>query len=723
MLFQSTQILLFIAFCFVNTSANAVETIEENIDTDTLFSMSLGDLLNVDISLDSTFDIFDSLLNAKTVSVASGKSQEIARAPAVTSIITAQDIEAMGATTLNEALESVPGLHVAKNVKYQPVYVLRGIYNADNAETLVLINGEPFKNLQNANRGAAWRDMPVQNIARVEVIRGPGSALHGADAFAGTINIITKTAKDIAGTEVGARLGSFDTYEAWLLHGGRYQDFNIATSLIYKTTQGSDPFVAEDAQSLLDVGWGGNSSLAPGSGYLQENSINASLDVGYKNWHVRTGILHQDDVGNGLGVSSALDNWGKAERNRFNLDLSYHNPIFTPDWDVSTQINYVYDQTAARSMALPPGVATPVRAYPKGMRTELDSVEEHLHLGMSGFYVGFKQHVLHLGTGYRYQDLRHLEYRTNRSIFINGSFPSATGPLTNISDTIYSIYPEALRKNWYVFLEDTWHFSSNWDLSLGVRHDDYSDFGATTNPRASLVWQIQPALTAKLLYGTAFRAPSYTDLYLQNNGLLKGNIDLSPEQLSNWELAFDWRISKKLHANLNLFSYHIKDKLLPVSKLSSGRPLQIMENAGYQDGSGVEFELRWKLNQRASLLFNYAYVNTEVNHSDPGYYSKHQLYVRHDWLLTPGWYLDNRISWRSRQDYEGSYVGSSPSTSPQTQWDMTLRYKKHQQPWNISIGIRNLLNKDNMEPGRATLISEYPQAERNAFIEFRYFFE
>ncbi|WP_290659942.1 TonB-dependent receptor plug domain-containing protein [Aquabacterium sp.] len=142
------------------------------------------------------------------VSIATGSRVPVSRAPAVATVITSQDIASIGATDLDQVLETVPGLHVARETQgFAPVYVIRGINLGFNPQVLLLINGIPMTTLYTGNRGGAWGGMPVENIARVEVIRGPGSALYGADAFSGVINVITKTSGDINGTEVGLRGG------------------------------------------------------------------------------------------------------------------------------------------------------------------------------------------------------------------------------------------------------------------------------------------------------------------------------------------------------------------------------------------------------------------------------------------------------------------------------------------------------------------------------------
>src|SRR5690606_25054979 len=119
-----------------------------------------------------------------------------------------------------EVLETVPGLHVSRNAfGYSPVYTFRGIYAQYNPQVLMLMNGIPITNLFQGDRNLIWGGMPVKSIARIEIIRGPGSALYGADAFAGVINVITKSRADIPKGEAGVRIGSFNTRGVWLNEG------------------------------------------------------------------------------------------------------------------------------------------------------------------------------------------------------------------------------------------------------------------------------------------------------------------------------------------------------------------------------------------------------------------------------------------------------------------------------------------------------------------------
>ena len=106
------------------------------------------------------------------ISIATGRLTPINKAPAVATVITAKDIKAIGATDLDEVLETVPGLHVARNfIGYNPVYTFRGIYSDTNPQVLMLVNGIPITNLFLGDRNQIWGGMPVEDIARIEIIQ------------------------------------------------------------------------------------------------------------------------------------------------------------------------------------------------------------------------------------------------------------------------------------------------------------------------------------------------------------------------------------------------------------------------------------------------------------------------------------------------------------------------------------------------------------------------
>lgn len=77
--------------------------------------------------------------------------------------------------------------------------------------------------------------------------------------------------------------------------------------------------------------------------------------------------------------------------------------------------------------------------------------------------------------------------------------------------------PDKSRKNHFIYVQDEISLAQNWDPTLGLRYDNYSDFGTTVPLRAALVWKTKAKLTTKFLYGEVFRAPSFVELFAENN--------------------------------------------------------------------------------------------------------------------------------------------------------------------------------------------------------------
>lgn len=725
--YQSLPGLILLLACTFS-SVNASEKEANNYEY--LKSLNVEELMKVEVTLDKVFDVFNGLIKAEKVTVATGTEQSIARAPAITTVITAQDIEAMGARDLDEVLETVPGLHVAKNNQaYQPIYTVRGIYSSYNSEILMLINGIPITAIFEGDRGAAWGGMPINMIARIEVIRGPGSAVYGADAFAGVINIMTKTKEDLKGTEVGARIGSFKTYEGWALYGDTWNGVDITASLEYRTTDGQKGIISADAQTHFDKLFGTQASLAPGPVNVGVDSIDARVDVKKEYWQARAGYQGRRNVGYGAGVAQALTPEGYATADRENADLTYHNPAFAPDWDVTAQLSYLGIAWEYFEDRLFPRGAFG-GAYPDGYIGNAGISERHTRLDTFAFYSGFQKHLVRLGIGYHVADQYKVKSATNFGVDLVTGLPLPTGgPIVEFTDTPYNFNKKAKRKNGYISLQDTWTMAKEWELTTGIRYDDYSDFGNTINPRLALVWLPRQSFTTKLMYGKAFRAPAFNELYNIGNPVSLGSPNLKPETLDTWEWAFDYRATQHLHLAANVFRYDIEDKMALIPNADGEN--RTFQNVGRWKGQGLELEARWKTSTKSSLLANYSYVKAsdKGNGSDIGNYPRHSAYLRTDWLLVPHWYLDVQANWVA--DRQRTTTGDPrPAIADYTTVDLTLRHKDVSAgQTNFALGIRNLFNADAREPssgpdssGMIGIPDDLPLAERNYFLELRYQF-
>ncbi|MGS2724553.1 TonB-dependent receptor plug domain-containing protein [Porticoccus sp. GXU_MW_L64] len=668
------------------------------------------------------------------ISIATGYEKPISKAPAVATVITANDIRRMGATDIDDVLETVPGLHVARDsVGYNPIYTFRGIYSSLNPQVLMLINGVPFKSLFQGDRHLVWLGYPVENISRIEIIRGPGSAVYGADAFSGVINIITKQGDEAEGLQSGIRAGSFDTTEAWLSYGGSIDNFKYLFSLEYEDSDGQRELIDADAQSILDFIGGTSLSLAPGPVSLGREVYDFRADISWGSWRFQ--VDYQNREGQvGAGIAQALDSNGLVSSDRYGVSIGYKETDLAQDWQLDAQASYrSTTQEVEQDILLFPAGSTGGLSpfpFPNGIIGNPEVFEHHFYFDASALYTAFSDHEIRVGTGYYLGDLFRVRDERNFGVDASGLPIIPGSPVVDVSDTPFAFITEGARTNKYLFIQDIWHLDNDWELTAGIRYDDYSDFGSTVNPRLALVWSTSHNLTTKFLYGQAFRAPSFGQTRAINNPAVLGNPNLTPEELESYELAFDYKPSLDMHLDANLFFYRWDDIIL-FEPDPAGRRAQ---NAGEQSGYGLELNAEWEVSDQFTLSGNLSWIDTtdERTGTSAGNSPEQQIYLRSDWQLAPGWHLNVQANWVAGR--ERVAVDIRPEIDDYLIVDSTLRFAPDNRDWEFALIVKNLFDEDAREPspgGDITAIpvplpafipNDLPLAGRAVFGEFRYRF-
>ncbi|MDP3651891.1 MAG: TonB-dependent receptor [Rhodoferax sp.] len=643
------------------------------------------------------------------VSIATGTKQLLRKSPSTATVITAEDIVAMGATTVDEALESVPGLHVSRSTIYGPHYGIRGILTDSNPHVLMMVNGVPLTSVFQGNRNDIPVSLPTANVARIEVIRGPGSALYGADAFAGTINIITKTAEELQGPSVGLRAGSFDSVDTWFQYGGKVGALDVAAYLSAGRTSGQRRTVLADKQTELDSAV----SLAPGSVNLRHDDVDAQIDVGFEKFRLHAGYTLRDNVGVGVGIAGALDPVGKIRTARFTSDLAWTDANFAPDLSLTLQAAYMHmaNEILTPMVIFPSGAFS--GSFPNGMVGAPNKWEQQLRLSISGDYSGFSDHHVRMGIGSDTMEI----YKTNETKNFIFSAVGAPLPLPMYSASGANLYLSPHDRNVnYLYAQDEWGFARDWTLTGGVRYDQYSDFGNTTNPRLTLVWEARQNVTTKLMYGTAFRAPSFVELYAAGNPVALGNPKLTPEKIRTLEGAVSWQVRHNVETSLSLFRHEISD-LIAVS--GTGTPYQ---NTGKQDGHGGEWELTWDPSRNLRLSGHYAYQKNvdQTTQQDSGYAPHRHLYGRADWRFASDWFISGQLNWVAERKRAAG--DARPEVPDYTSVDVTLRADRSRQGWDFLASIRNLLDADIREPSKmgSGITFDLPMPGRTLWLQVRY---
>jgi len=664
------------------------------------------------------------------VSISTGTYKAIHLAPSVTSVIHADEIKASSARTLDEVLETVAGLHVSKSsARNSSIFSIRGINTDSNPQVLLLVNGLPFNDLLSGSRPPLFR-LPVENISRIEVIRGPGSAVFGADAFAGVINVITKDGSEIDGSAIGGRAGSFDTQEGWAQYGGDHAGWDVAVSIEYSSSVGDrGRVVNSDYQTLLDLEFGTAASLAPGPLETGYSMLNSSISLKRDRWSIWFNSWNLDDAGIGPGVAQALDSVGRQENDQYSLVLDYKDGEIAKDWRLDSRLSYrLFDQQVTYQI-LPPTTVVPIGVdgnicfppdcAPAGMVNFSDGLwgnpggkQTETRLKVAGFYEGWRNHLLRLAVGVDRDEIVARETKNFGPGVIDGAVSPIDGTLTDVTGTSNIFLTPRSRTVNYLSLQDEWRLARDWELTAGLRYDRYSDFGNTTNPRLALVWEMDYFLTSKLLYGRAFRAPSMTELFFENNPIVIGNSNLKPEIVDMMELVFDYRPKPRHQFTLSLFSYKADNLIEFVNGVA--------QNSHAQYGHGFEVETKWYATEKIQLKSNFAFqysIDADDN-SVIANAPRRQLFLAANWRPDLEWLFYGQANWimnRSR-----SISDPRPAIADYATVDVSLSYQPANYDWEVSASAKNIFDQDSRDPSDGRIAEDYPLEGRSFYIEARY---
>jgi outer membrane receptor for ferrienterochelin and colicins len=673
------------------------------------------------------------------ISIATGNSTPLDKAPATASVIYAAQIEAMGARTLDDVLETVPGMHISLSAlsRLDSVESIRGIHTGFNPQVLMMLNGVPVQFSTPGGRPALFK-LPVANIDRVEVIRGPGSAIYGADAYAGVVNVITKDAVSIEHTKIGTRIGSFNSREVWLQTATEWKGIGIAFDASYQDSAGdSSRKVNSDLQSTLDTAFGTKASLAPGSLSTRYQVLDSHLAISTNQLQFNLWNWRSTDAGVGAGAAQALDPTGRDDSNLWMADVTYHFQKNDSNWENSIRWSHLYYDEIAQFTLLPAGAIVPIGAdgnvdfaapvgaalFTDGLKGRPGGVTKDTKVDFISIYSGFDSHRIRLNIGTRAQNASPRESKNfGPGVLDSIPLPSiVNGSLTDVTGTPYVFLVDKSRTVNYLSLQDEWHIAADLDLTAGVRYDDYSDFGNTTNPRIALVWAASEKLTTKLLLGSAFRAPSFSELHFKNNPVSLGNPDIQPEKINSEELSFNYRPTATFQTTLTLFTYQAKKMIDFIP--DAGATIKLAQNSNSQDGKGFEWEINWKPAQSLQLGMSYSHqdaIDTKTDRRIPDAPGE-QIKANLNWLLAKDWSLNSQVGWVS--DRERPIGDLRAPVKDYTLLNVALNRKNLLPNMDMQVAIRNATNADAREPSSGTIPDDYPLESRSFWLGLTYAFK
>lgn len=450
------------------------------------------------------------------------------KAPASLTVITEEDIRLLGATTVPEALRGVPGIDVAEMNPSDVNISMRGFNQRVANKVLVLVDGRSV--YQDFLGDTLWPllDVAITEVARIEVIRGPGSALYGSNAFAGVVNIITKSGEDAAGARAWLQAGNHNTFMGGVSAGGK------SGKLTYRTSLGYD---RADKWSRDGDGSASNVEQFPQrsrSREVQRASVSAAYDAGKFQVSSGGGFDNLAIEVFPLGALRVFANEGQAGFLRTEVTSG------------QTKVRAFWNALRMSSGPeyAPPGLAS--------LRSSIraDSIDVSAQTGID-FKLG-GQHHFNYGAGWRFKsvDWGYLAAKDDGSHRYN-------------------------EHHFNVFLQEEWILSKALSLVLSYRIDRHpllaqysiTAGGIVQSPRGTLLWEVRPEQVLRFTVGTAFRVPTFLESYIDvfapvpdqpSVGVrFRGDQKLQPEQIVQAELGYRGRIGQSFQPEIVLYAERV----------------------------------------------------------------------------------------------------------------------------------------------------------------------
>ncbi|MBI3932739.1 MAG: TonB-dependent receptor [Acidobacteria bacterium] len=555
------------------------------------------------------FDEFDleALLDTGDVktAIASRRPETLEEAPGVVAVLTGDEIRRMGARTLEDVLRSLPGFDVLTDNLGRSRVVLRGVAvgsAAGSDSVLILFNGHRLNEDLSGRATVINLDIAADGIRRLEVLRGPASALYGAGALAGVVNIVTDSIEDFTGIALSAGLGSFETREFGLRVGNSIRELSISGFVHFSDASGARLLVPRDAQTVADGSGGNPLSLAPGRTTDNLRSLETAYRLAFRDLSLGLRVKNENS-GGFIGATESLGTQNDLNNRQLSLDLGYRRNVGS-DGSLAGTVAFTQNEISQLLEVLPPGYERPtptgVSRFPSGV-----FLQTALNTRRVGGEIVFdrglgERHRITAGASLERESTFELEAKGNldfRTLTANSGLAPLPGAVSDAHRTAVGL-----------FAQDAWEVTSRVTATAGLRLDDLSDTERAVSPRVALVAGLLRGLMLKVLYGRAFRPPTFTELHFDLPGMT-GNPDLDATTADTVEASLGYK-GRELRVTGTLFLSWIDDPIGLAGPFDLLRSQRVVNLADART-RGFELELRRNFGIDDSIFLSYTRQDAE----------------------------------------------------------------------------------------------------------------
>ena len=538
-----------------------------NKDSD-ITEISIEQLLNIEVFTSSRFP------------------QKSSEAPSRVSVIDSGAIQTYGYKTLRDILNSIPGLYTTNDRNYSYLGARGfGIPSDYNTRFLLLLDGKRVNDNVYDSFGIDYDNIVnVDLIQRVEYSSGPGSAVYGANAFFGVINVITKNGSDIDGVQVSVDYGSEDSRRARVTAGNTFDNgIDAMISASTYRSDGDDLYFAEfdDPET--------NNGIAEGLDDHEAQDL--FIKLRYQDWGFSVAY---NDRKKGIPTASFEQEFNTKPSETTDtvaLTTLTYEPVIDNDSQIFTSLtygrydydgDYIYDYEEPSNPNL-----TINRDVVKGDWWNAEARYQTTHFDKQKITIGAE-----------YQD----NSKQDQKNFDTDPFESYLDD-SRTSDSLG------------LYIQDEIRISEQFILNAGIRYDKNTfDSGVGNkaknhdNPRVALIYFARPETTFKLIYGTAYRNPNAYELYY---GIALGYLlapDLDPEEIETYEIDLEHYFNSNFKLTTSIY-YNETTDLIGLNSDLDGNIF--FDNIDRVTAKGADIEAEYINNSDLRLRTSYSYVDTE----------------------------------------------------------------------------------------------------------------
>ena len=633
-------------------------------DDDSYLSMDIEQLLQVPV----------------TGSTLHGES--LLTVPAAVSLFTHDQIENLGIDYLYELLNLSPGFQFSRGADSGVNYTFsaRGRRNGSQArEVLVVIDGVNMTNPRTGSADITLPLIPLDQIERVEVMRGPGSAIYGSSAFSGVINIVTRKGVNSVKLDVGndnrrglsvmlaKPLGEWSTNFYGRAYADSGQNYWVQDTFTKMPLQTTDP------RKTLDMD-------------LSLSRAETKIRIGYHKLSTDDFFVIENTRNDFVDTSASLK--------QFSIEQGLH---IWNDVSSKLQINYINVEQHLSVPVIGAGVLAPISSP--------SSNEPLLTKGFlagDGYNINFTNN---LNIGDKATGLVGVEVKqeSENDAYIKNNYDLGQLVRRQIPISYYGDFSQSTPLG----LQDTYRsagiygqyqrdLSDTINLTAGLRYDKHDEFGSRLSPRLGLVHLLSPTQTVKLLYGEAFRAPSLAEMGIINNPLFVGNPSLDYESVKTLDLLWigTW---EKIIMSTGVFRNDYSDAIVAGFTGTS----RTFVNGGDESSDGYMFGAKYFLTPQWTLRAIYTKFTSlpESAFREAKDLVSMELNFNHA-----------KWNWNLMTYYQSERYTLGESSSLQRLDDFwvvnsKLRYKL-QNDYKISLQLKNITDLEYTTPAQGTSIPQ-----------------